>query len=57
MFNELEIDHELRGACVVCTVWVGEGAKAVNSKVTTKRTKSMHRGDPYCEYITEFKDE
>ena len=58
MFNELEVPPELRGGCHVgCTIWVGEGVKAVNSKVTVKRTKSMHRGDPYCEWVYELKEE
>jgi hypothetical protein len=57
MFNELEIAPELRGGCVICTVWVGEGIKAVNPKITVKRTKAMQSGDPYCEFIWEFKEE
>ena len=56
MFNELEVPPELRGGCVVCTVWVEEGFKAVNPKVTVKRTTSMASGDPYCEWINEFKE-
>ena len=57
IFNELEVTPGLRGGCVICPVWVGEGIKAVNPKVTVKRTKSMASGDPYCEWIDEFKEE
>ena len=57
MFNELEVPQGLRGGCVVCTIWVGEGIKAVNSKVTAKRIKSIYEGDPYCEWVTEYKEE
>lgn len=57
IFNELEVAPELRGGCVICKVWVGEGIKAVNPKITVKRTQAMPSGDPYCEFIWEFKEE
>ena len=41
----------------ICPVWVGEGAKAVNPKVTVKRTKATLWGDPYCEFIYELIEE
>ena len=55
--NDFNIDPGLRGACHICLVWVGEGAKAVNPKVTVKRTKATLYGDPYCEFVYEFKEE
>jgi hypothetical protein len=57
MLNELEVDPELRGACNICTVWVGEGVKAVNPKISVKRTKATLWGDPYCEFIYELMEE
>jgi hypothetical protein len=57
VLNEFNIDLGLRGACHTCIVWAGEGAKAVNPKVTVKRTKATLWGDPYCEFIYEFKEE
>ena len=56
-FNELEVDPEFRGACTICEAWGEEGLKAVNPKLTIKRTKARPRGDPYCEFIYEFKEE
>jgi len=55
--NEFHIDPGLRGACHICPVWVGEGAKAVNPKVSVKRTKATLLGDPYCEFIYELTEE
>jgi hypothetical protein len=44
---------------MICTeghqAWGEEGLKAVNPKLTHKMTKSMMKGDPYCEYVIEFK--
>jgi len=54
--NDFNIDPGLRGACHICPVWAREGAKAVNSKVTVKRTKAMLYDDPYCEFVYEFKE-
>ncbi|MFX1520887.1 MAG: hypothetical protein ACFFCD_13300 [Promethearchaeota archaeon] len=44
---------------MICTeghqAWAESGLKAINPKLTHKMTKSMMKGDPYCEYIIEFK--
>ena len=57
-FKEFEVDPALRGACTVHEeVWDQEGFKAINPKITFRLTKSMHRGDPYCEGVYEFKEE
>ena len=44
---------------MICTeghqAWGEVGLKAVNPKLTHKMTKSMMKGDPYCEYVIEFK--
>jgi len=40
----------------VCQAWGEEGLKAINPKLSWKVTKSMPRGDPYCELVIEFKE-
>jgi len=55
-FNELEVEPELRGACHVHEPLHIEGFKAINPKLIYKLTKSVARGDPYCEAVIEFKD-
>jgi hypothetical protein len=41
----------------VCAEIFEEGIQKINPKITYKSTKSMPRGDPYCEFLTEFKDD
>ena len=55
-YKEFEVDH----GHIVCPtshqLFVGEGLKAVNSKITYKLTKAIPWGDPYCEEFIEFKE-
>jgi hypothetical protein len=39
----------------ICAVSIEEGLKAINPKLTCKVTKTLPRGDPYCEFIYELK--
>ena len=39
----------------VCAEIFEEGIQIINPKITYKITKSMPRGDPYCEFLTEFR--
>ncbi len=57
MFNEFEVDPELRAMCHGCEGWVVEGIKSVNPKIAFKLTKAMPRGDSYCEFVFKFKEE
>jgi hypothetical protein len=41
----------------VCKTTIEEGLKAVNPQLTTKYTKAMPRGDPFCKHVIEFKEE
>ena len=56
-YKEFEVDPVLRTCESGCHAWVGEGLKAVNPKITFKLTKSLPLGDPYCEFVWEFKEE
>ena len=55
-FNELEVEPELRGGCHIHEPINNEALKAINPKLIYKLTKSLARGDPYCEAVIEFKD-
>ena len=55
-YEEFEVDPELRASCFGGHQAVGgEGIKAINPRITFKLTKSLARGDPYCEDIFELK--
>ena len=56
-YKEFEVPPTLRPCISGCPAWCEEGLKAVNPKITSKLTKAMPFGDPYCEEIIEFKDE
>jgi hypothetical protein len=56
-YNEFEVDSEHRACDPACQLWMEDGLKAVNTKINHKLTTARHRGDPYCEYVIEFKDE
>ena len=56
-YKEFEVDPALRTCESGCKAWVGEGLKAVNAKTTHKITKAMPRGESYCEFVYEFKEE
>ena len=55
-YEEFEVDPELRASCLGGHQAVGgEGVKAINPRITFKLTKSLARGDPYCEDVFELK--
>jgi hypothetical protein len=56
-YKEFEVDPAYIPCFHGCQAWCEEGHKAINPKITFKRTKSMPRGDPYCEGIIEFEEE
>jgi len=39
-----------------CAEKFEEGIQKINPKITYKLSKAMPRGDPYCEFLTEFKE-
>lgn len=56
-YKENEVRPEFIPCLPTCEVEIGEGLKVVNPKITHKLTKARRRGDPYCEYVYEFKKE
>ena len=56
-YTEYEVRPEFIPCLPTCDVEVGEGTKAVNPKITVKLTKARPRGDSYCEWVYEFKEE
>ena len=56
-YKELGVKPELTLCKPVCEAFFGEAFKEINPKITSKLTKSMPSGDPYCERIDEFKEE
>jgi hypothetical protein len=56
-YKELEVDPELRPCDGAHEIQNREGLKAVNPKMTFKFTKTMPRGDLYCEEVFEFMEE
>jgi hypothetical protein len=56
-YKELEVDHTLRTCDAVDQLWGEEGFKAINPKITYRLTKAIPRGNPYCEFVYEFKEE
>jgi hypothetical protein len=53
----LEVDPEFIMCPSVHQLLNEEGLKAINPKITFKRTTAIPRGDSYCEEIIEFKEE
>jgi len=56
-YEEFEVDPEFRPCDISEELYVRAGLKAIDSKVTFKTTKARPRGDPYCEFIREFREE
>jgi hypothetical protein len=56
-YKEFEVDPVFIPCARGCQAWCEEGLKLINPKLTYKASKFMPEGDPYCEYIIEFKDE
>ena len=55
-YKEFKVKPEL-SLCEPVHHLMNEGLTAINPKITKKLTKSMPRGDPYCEDITELNEE
>ena len=55
--KELGVKPELRVCEPGDQEFCDEGLKAINPKFTCKHTKAMPWGDPYCDFVIEFKDE
>ncbi|WP_287587780.1 hypothetical protein [Candidatus Borrarchaeum sp.] len=56
-FNEHKVPIEFRICYPAHNSWAEEGLKAINPKIIHKFTKSMGKGDPFCEIIIQFKEE
>jgi len=56
-YKEFDVDFTLIPCIRSCPEFFGEGFKAINPKIKYKMMKKMPEGDPYCEYIIEFKEE
>ncbi|MFX1520517.1 MAG: L-2-amino-thiazoline-4-carboxylic acid hydrolase [Promethearchaeota archaeon] len=56
-YKECEADPAFIPCHIAHQAICEEGLKAVNPKLTHKLTKSIGRGDPYCEEIFEFKED
>jgi hypothetical protein len=55
-YKEFKIKPELSLCEPVHHLLSDEGLKSINHKITRRLTKSMPRGDPYCEDVCEFSD-
>ena len=56
-YNEQGVNPEVRPCLPICEVKIVETAKAINPKLTCTLTKGRPRGDSYCEWVYEFKEE
>ena len=56
-YTEYEVRPEFIPCLPTCEVEIGEGLKAVNPKITHELTKARPRGDSYCEWVYELKEE
>jgi len=56
-FEEFDVPSTLRPCIAGHEGSMKEGLKVINPKIVYKLTKTMIRGDPYCEDVIEFKDE
>lgn len=56
-YKEYDIKPELTLCAPVCEVSFDKGLKEINPKLSQKLTKSLDKGDPYCEFVTEFNEE
>ena len=54
-YEEQNVKPEFRTCPEAHQAWAEEGYNAINPNITHTITKAMPRGDPYCEYIIEFK--
>ena len=56
IYNECEVDPAYRPCDVSVQAFCEEGFKEINPKITYMASKARPRGDPYCEYVFEFKE-
>jgi hypothetical protein len=54
-FEQQKVPPEGRTCPEAHQAWAEEGFKALDPRITHRLTKAMPLGDPYCEYIIEFK--
>jgi len=57
LYKEFEVDPTFMPCPIIHQAETKAGLKAINPKLTGTLTKAMPWGDPYCEFIYEFKDE
>ena len=56
-YKELGVKPELTLCEPVCEAFFSEAIDEINPKITFKLAKAMPRGDPYCDWLYEFKEE
>jgi hypothetical protein len=56
-YQEFDVHSEHRACDAAGRKHQGEGLKAVSPKIIFNLTKTRQGGYPYCEYVTEFKEE
>ena len=55
-YKKFEFERVLIPCDSVDQAWTDAGLTAINPKLTYKVTKAKPRGDPYCEFVFEFKE-
>ena len=55
-YQDFGLDPELRVCPTGHQAWGEEGFKSINPHLKFTLTKTMPRGDPYCEVVIEFKE-
>ncbi|MFX1465573.1 MAG: L-2-amino-thiazoline-4-carboxylic acid hydrolase [Promethearchaeota archaeon] len=55
LYKEYNVDPKYIPCYEGHQAWSERGLKAINPKLTFKMVKGMPKGDPYCEYVYEFK--
>jgi len=56
-YKENEVRPEFIPCLPTCEVEIGEGLRVINPKITHELTKARPRGDSYCEWVYELKEE
>ena len=56
-YNEFDVHPVLRACDPGCEKFVSEGFKSVNPKIVLKIPKTQPKGDSYCEWVYELKEE
>jgi hypothetical protein len=55
LYEEYHVDPKFRACYEGHQEWGERGLKAVDPRLTHQMVKGMTKGDPYCEYVIEFK--